>query len=421
MGGGMQVGADATTPAPAPRVLAYFVNEYPAPSHTFIRREIRALEARGWTIHRFSIRRGRSLTDREDLRELPLTEALLPLSPLDCLAGLLLALRTPRRVWSALRAGSQMASRSTRGFARSISCVPYALVLLKRLRSLGVRHVHGHFGTNSAAVVRVLHALGGPTYSFTVHGPSELEPPSAWSTREKVSDACFVVGISQFTKDKILAVTPAEHRHKVHLVRVGLELDGRPAPPVPIPAEPRILCVARLSEEKGLLVLVGAIARVRARGVDVQLDILGEGPMRAVLEKEIERLALGACVRLRGWVDEAGIEAALATSRGLVLASFAEGLPVVLMESFRAARPVVATRVGGVAELVEPGVSGWLVPPHDEEALAQAIQALLEAPVERLDAMGRAGRAAVREKHDVATECEKLARLYDDALADPAG
>jgi glycosyltransferase involved in cell wall biosynthesis len=152
--------------------------------------------------------------------------------------------------------------------------------------------------------------------------------------------------------------------------------------------------------------------------------LAGDGPMRAQLEAEIRALDLTAHVRITGWIGNADVQDLLLASRALVSASFAEGLPVVMMEALALRRPVLGTCVAGIPELVEPGRSGWLVPAGDVEALAQALVAVARMPVAELEAWGDTGFVRVRQQHAAETEAAKLARLFTTCaspIGSPAG
>ena len=142
---------------------------------------------------------------------------------------------------------------------------------------------------------------------------------------------------------------------------------------------------------------------------DVHLALVGDGEMRGDIEAAIAKYDLSDRVTLTGWLDEDGIKAQLAAAHALVMPSFAEGLPMVVMEAMAAARPVIATYIAGTPELVQEGKTGWLVPAGDIEALADAMDTLVKTPLTTLTQMGQTGRARVMERHDVAKEAEKLA------------
>jgi glycosyltransferase involved in cell wall biosynthesis len=139
--------------------------------------------------------------------------------------------------------------------------------------------------------------------------------------------------------------------------------------------------------------------------------LAGDGPLRPVVEERVRKLGLEGRVKLAGWMGADQVREAILASRALVLPSFSEGLPVVLMEALALGRPIIATSLSGIPELVKPGTNGWLVPAGSAEALAPAMREALEASPARLDAMGHAGAALVAERHDSTREARKLLAL----------
>jgi colanic acid/amylovoran biosynthesis glycosyltransferase len=400
-----------------PLRLAYYVNQYPKVSHTFIRREILALEQRGVPVLRFAARcMPGELVDPEDIAELSRTRALLDAGPLAFAAAAAWALLTrPLRLASALASAWQMGRRAGNGRLRHLVYLAEACLLARWLHQAGATHLHAHFGTNSAAVALLSHQLGGPPYSMTVHGPEEFDMPAALSLDTKLQHASFVIAISSFCRSQLLRWSSEREWPKVRQVRCALARSYFDRPAVPVPAAPRFVCVGRLSAEKGQLLLLEALRRVLDLGVSgPHLTLAGEGPARGALEQSIERLGLQPHVTITGWVDNRRVAELLEQSRALVLPSFAEGLPVVIMEAFALRRPVISTYVAGIPELVETGLSGWLVPAGDVDALAEALQAACTSPTAKLEAMGQAGHQRARARHNVE---EEAARLHAHFLA----
>jgi glycosyltransferase involved in cell wall biosynthesis len=276
----------------------------------------------------------------------------------------------------------------------------------------GIRHVHAHFGTNPVAVARLASRLAPITYSFTAHGPDEFDAPRALDLPGKIADAAFVAGVSSFGRSQLMRWADPAHWHRIQTVRCAvapqfLQVRGDTASGY---STSRLVCVARLSPQKGLPLLIEAAAQV-ALTHDFTIDVIGDGEGRAVLEKMIAELGLEGRVRLLGWHAPQAVRKALSEARALVLASFAEGLPVVLMEALALGKPVVATSIAGIPELVDE-TNGWLVPAGSADALAGAMKALLDAPVARLREMGCAGQVRVRAMHDPDTNARQLARLF---------
>jgi glycosyltransferase involved in cell wall biosynthesis len=394
-------------------IIAYLTPIYPLPSQTFIRREIAALENQGFTIQRFTLRRFTDgLVDEADRAEQEQTCAILEAGALGLAKGLVLeAVTRPRQWYRALVTAIRMGIRSERGLIRHLIYFAEACVFRRMLANCGAEHVHSHFGSNSAGIACMCKLLGGPPYSITIHGPEEFDAPRPLSLREKVRHAAFAVAISQFTRSQLYRWCALEDWRKIHVIHCGVDGIFLAATAVPVPDRPRLVNVGRLSEQKGQLLLVEAAARLRDRGLDFELVIVGDGPMRGAIERLINQLDLQEQVRVTGYLSNQRVLEELLAARALVLPSFAEGLPVVIIEALALGRPVVSTQIAGIPELVEPGASGWLVPAGAIEPLVDAMAEVLTALPAELDRMGRAGAARVAEQHAVLTEAGKLATL----------
>ncbi|HEY9238752.1 MAG TPA: glycosyltransferase [Burkholderiaceae bacterium] len=403
------------SPAFPPTVrVAYLINQYPKVSHSFIRREIQALERQGIEVVRIAVRGwADTLADEDDLAERTRTRYLLQRGwgpPFR--AALRQALTQPGRFARAARLAWSMWRRSERTWLHHVAYLVEATHLVEWLSSERVSHVHAHFGTNPAEVAMLARVLGGPTYSFTVHGPEEFDHPVALGLNEKAQRAAFVVAISSFGRSQLYRWLPQTHWPNVKVVHCGLEPSFHQHASVEVGTAHRLVCVGRLCEQKGQLLLVQALHRVIARGGACELVLAGDGEMRAEIEALIDRLHLQPHVRITGWIGSAQVREELLAARALVLPSFAEGLPVVIMEAMALRRPVITTFVAGIPELVRDGVNGWLVPAGDVDALADAMTACLEAPAHVLERMGLAAHERVLARHDVDREAAKLALLF---------
>jgi len=394
--------------------VAYLVNQYPHVSHSFIRREIAALEAQGVAVERFSVRPSpHDLVDPADQGEAQRTQVLLAVG----LVGLALAffgqmLRQPGRWFGALKMTLRLGRRSERGVLRHLVYLAEACVLVQRLRKCEAQHLHAHFGTNSAAVALLTRLLGGPPYSFTVHGPEEFDHPEELSLGRKIEHAAFVVAISNFGRSQLYRWCAYTHWPKIKVVRCGVDAAFLSGGPQPVVENRRLVCVGRLSEQKGQLLIVDALGQLAVAGVPFEAVLAGDGPMRAEVERRIGQLNLQKQVRITGWISNAQVKQELLDARVMILPSFAEGLPVVIMEALALGRPVVTTYVAGIPELVRDGVNGWLIPAGSVDGLAAALQGALAEPRERLAEMGRNGAARVEEIHDVRKEARKLAAFF---------
>jgi glycosyltransferase involved in cell wall biosynthesis len=301
---------------------------------------------------------------------------------------------------------------SERGVLRHFAYLAEACVLLGWFSQKGIAHVHAHFGTNSTTVAMLCHALGGPTYSFTVHGPEEFDKAEAIALPEKIKRADFVVGVSSFGKSQLYRWCDYKQWSKIHVVHCGVDDLFLTQAHTPIPDQPRLVCVGRLCEQKGHLILVEAAGRLAAEGLPFKLILVGDGPLRPQIEAMIAQLGLQDHIEITGWASNPEVQQQILASRVMVLPSFAEGLPVVIMEALALSRPVISTYVAGIPELVEPGTCGWLVPPGSVESLTEAMRAALQLPVEKLEQMGKVGAKRVAEQHDAVIEASKLATLF---------
>ena len=394
--------------------IAYLIPIYPLPSQTFIRREIAALEAQAITVHRFTLRRFTGeLVDPADQAEQQRTCAILEAGILGLLKALILeALCRPRRWSTAVAASVRMGRRSERGLIRHLIYLVEACWFRRRLAECGARHVHAHYGSNSADIALLSQLLGGPTYSITIHGPDDFDAPRPLSLREKVHSATFVAAVSEFTRSQLYRWCALEDWPKIHVVRCGLDEMFLATSVLPLPERPRLVNVGRLCEQKGQLLLVQATAQLRDQGFQLELVIVGDGPLRTQIEELVDQLDLQEQVRITGAISNQGVRHELEATRALVLPSFAEGLPVVIMEALALGRPVISTYIAGIPELVEPGISGWLVPAGAIDALVAAMAEALTAEPAELEQMGRAGAARVAKQHDACTEAKKLADLF---------
>ena len=321
-----------------------------------------------------------------------------------CSHGRLRVLRALSLVW-------RMGRRAERPLHVHLIYLAEACRIVSWLGAAGVQHLHAHFGTNAAEVAMLVHALGGPDWSFTVHGPEEFDKPQFIGLGEKIRHCSFVVAISSYTRSQLYRWVEHRYWSKVQLVHCGLEAAYFAAPVIAVPAARRLVCVGRLCEQKGQLLLLEAAHRLLVQGVDFELVLAGDGEMRGAIEALVMRHNLQGRVRITGWIASEQVRDEILAARALVLPSFAEGLPMVIMEAMALRRPVISTFVAGIPELVQPGEHGWLVPAGDVEALAQVMQICLDAPTDTLSCMGEAAYERVLARHNADTEA-MLAKLF---------
>lgn len=392
--------------------LTYFTNRYPAVSHTFVRREIAALEAAGVSVRRVALRADplERLPDPVDRAELARTTLMLA-GPKARLAGRIAAAaaRRPARALGVLGFAWRHAARAGLGRAKVLAYWAEALLLVEAAR--GTDLVRVHFGTNGALVARLARRLGGPPYSVAYHGPDEFDAPERWDLRGTIAESAFVSAISHFCAGQLMRWSdPADW---ARIGTVPCIVDGEAFRPEPLPEGPlRLATVARLAPQKGLPLLLDALARVPD---PPHLTIVGDGPFRPALEAQARRLGLADRVRFTGALSGADVRATLVAAHAFVLPSFAEGLPVVIMEAMAVGRPVLATEIAAIGELVTPE-TGRLVPSGSARALADAIAALAGTPRATLAAMGEAGAARVRRRHLAEHAVRPLVALCEAGL-----
>ena len=375
--------------------IVYLATEYPLITHTFIRREILELERRGHCVTRVALRHG-EMIDPVDLDEAKRTIAIQDFSWwAAALAVISVIVRRPASFLRALRCAVTMTQHSDRGLLRNLAYLAEACILGTITTPIHVNHVHAHFGLNAASVARLWHRLGFGSYSMTVHGSIEFDNARGWSLMEKVVDSAFTVAISRFCYSQVCRFIPLAMWKKVSIVRCTLGGFGDDdISPISALGQ-TFVCVSRLDAAKGQMLLVEALSELIDRGYDCRLVLVGDGESRPQLEELAVNLGVESRVEITGWSDEAGIKKRLVEGRAFTLPSFAEGLPVVIMEAFAAGRPVIATWVGGIPELVRNGENGWLVAPGDVHALAAAMQEALDTPIHRLEEMAQNGRRLV--------------------------
>lgn len=402
--------------------IAYLSNVYPKISHSFIQTEIAALERQGFEVHRFTVRRASADTGADAAERVEAARTMALLEDRGALASATLAclVRRPLAALRALRLAWRTGGSGNR--IRALAYFAEAALLARKLEGAGVSHLHAHFGTNPAMVARLVARLAPVTYSFTAHGPDEFDAPRGLDLPGKIAEAAFVVGVSSFGRGQLMRWSHPDHWSRIHVVHcapdpaffAGLSHEAARSEGGQ-EEDTRFVCVARLSAQKGLPLLLEAVARVAARR-PIRLDLIGGGEDEAIIAAQIARLGLGEVVTLHGWASPKTIRASLRAARALVLPSFAEGLPVVLMEAMALRRPVIATAIAGIPELVDAEV-GWLVPSGSVDAVEGALDAALDAWPEELAEMGERARTRVLDRHDP----ERCAARMVDLLAPLVG
>jgi glycosyltransferase involved in cell wall biosynthesis len=400
-------------PERTPVRIAYLLSQYPAVNHVFMTREVRLLRRCGLEIHAFSIggpdRPLAAMTDVE--REEVLATYYVKNAGFLQLAGAQVStlfsrpISYSRGLWCAVRMGMW----SPRGMLYGVFYFGEAILIGRSMMHQGLRHLHTHFASTVALIVARTFPV---TMSATFHGPMEFENPAAFRLREKIRASLFSCAISRYGLSQLMYVSGRSQWSKLEWTPLGVD----PAEFVPRPfrSDPspfQIVCVGRLAPVKGQHVLIGAVAALVRDGHEILLRFVGDGPDRSELEREVEARGLSRSVFFTGNVNQDELRAIYRGSDALVLSSFGEGLPVVLMEAMAMEVPCVATWVAGVPELIRDGANGLLIPPADEGSLAGAILRLMSDPDLRFK-LGREARRTVLDQYDLDKNGERLAEIF---------
>jgi colanic acid/amylovoran biosynthesis glycosyltransferase len=399
-----------------PPTLAYLISQYPAVSHTFILREIVELRRLGFIIRPASInapdRPGDQLTavEREEAQT---TWYVKRQGVRGAVSALWQTLRThPTGLVRGFAAALRWGGLDPRKTVLNLAYLVEAVMLGQWMRSGQLPHLHVHFATPAAMVGLLAKTVFAIGFSFTVHGPDEFYDAPGYRLAEKLEGADFVICISHYARSQIMKLSPVAHWHKYDICRLGVDparFAARPSKPVGEAFE--LLCVGRLTPAKGQHILLDALALLVAAGRRLRLTFVGDGPDRGSLEAQTQRLGLADAVEFAGAVNQDRILDYYARADAFVLPSFAEGLPVVLMEAMAMEVPCVTTHITGVPELIQNGLNGRLTAPSDVEGLAGSIEYLLDHP-EQARTMAQSGRAKVLADYNLSDSAERLAEVF---------
>ena len=397
--------------------LGYFTNTYPRATDTFIQREIRGLRQRGFDVRTFSVRQSGADHDvsPEIRAERQNTVYVLPVKPFHLLLLNLASLLTaPGRYFATLNLARKTAQPGWRGLLWQFFYFQEAIVLASELRRAEIGHLHNHLGDSCGNVTLLACKLAAVGYSITFHGPHIFFDPTHWALREKLKHSRFTVCISHFCRSQMMLFTDQKDWERLAIVHCGV------APEQYDFVEPRagagkLLYVGRLAVEKGLPVLFDSLGMLRADGYDFELTLVGDGPDRLALQDMAQRMGIADRVVFAGYASQVGVREFLRQSDIFILPSFAEGVPVSLMEAMACGVPVIATYVGGVVELVQDGATGQVVYPGDPTSLKHAIVRYLDNTALR-EHVSRQGRDKVVADFNLDLEIDKLAALFREHM-----
>ena len=402
--------------------IAYIAQSFPNLTATFIYREVFALRRMGFHVVTLSVRKpaidklsaeAKSLVDS--------TRYVIPFAwPAFITAHLYFLITHPIRYISTLLLVLTRPGEKPQNRLRTFLHFGGAIYLALEAKKQKVQHIHAHFSVNAASSALVISRMLGITFSFTAHNNFFTDQIIL---REKLKAAKFIVAISEYSRDFLLDLLPNENlKEKFHIVHCGVSTDDF-SPPAHKASDqlPLVFSVAQLTERKGIPVLVEACRIVAERGYDFKCIIAGDGLQRPLLEQQVAQYQLQDKVQLVGVVFQEHLASYLNEADMFVLPCLTapngdvDGIPVVLMEAMAMEIPTVSTYVSGIPELIEDGHSGLLVKEKDAEALADALQRLLEDD-ELRTRLGKNGRQKVIEEFNIDRSAAQLATLFERYL-----
>jgi glycosyltransferase involved in cell wall biosynthesis len=389
--------------------IAYLLHRFPRNTDTFIRREIRSLQKLGTDVRVISVWKPKQFEVTTNILTewLQDTQFALPQSILSIvLIVLKFAVRSPIRFIETARGAFLTSRPGVRGLLYQSFYFVEAVLVADLLRRNTIAHVHNHIGDHSGTVTMLAAELAGIGYSITFHGWPVFFDAKYSLIKEKVKGARFTRSISYFCRSQLMMFSECDDPSSFKIVHCGLDIDkyDYSAPRQEIRY---LLCVSRLSPEKGLTFLICALGLLRERGYDLELRLAGDGPTKQHLQKLTNEIGLAEQVHFIGFLSEDEIIRELQDSDLFVLPSFIEGIPVAAMEAMAVGLPVIATNIAGTSELIEDGKTGILVRPSDAEALADAVVRLIKDYEFRLRA-AELGRKKVIDEFDIHKETAKL-------------
>ena len=402
------------------RALAYLISTYPTLSMTFVLREVLALRELGFRVETASInppdRPAEQLTPAEAdeakrtyyVKQHGLSGA--------TVAKLQTVFGDFGGYWRGVGLAFRLAGLDLRRLYLNLMYFIEALMVGQWMKRKGLRHLHVHLASQAASVGLFVRTVFGFGYSLTVHGPDEFYDADRQMLAEKIRAADFLCCISSFARSQLMMLSPYEHWSKFVVSPLGVDPEiFAPKPERAAPETFEILCVGRLTPAKGQHILIDAVERLTHEGRRVRLRLAGSGPDEASLREHAVRSAAGECVVFEGAINQDRIRDFYAAADAFCLPSFAEGVPVVLMEAMAMELPCVTTHIAGIPELIRDGIDGLLAPPSDLDALANALARLMD-DAELRQRMGKSGRARVVEHFDLRRSVERLARIFAERV-----
>ncbi len=410
-----------TDKAPKPK-LAYLMSRFPKISETFILFEILEMEKLGAAVEVYPLLRERQPVTHPEAEKMSARAHFLPFLSWPIVRANLYFMRTrPLRYFGALLEVLFGTIGYRNFFFGVFAYWPKAAAFAYKMQQQGVAHVHAHFCNHPALAAFIVHRLTGIPYSFIAHG-SDLHK-NRTMLGKKVAASAFAVTVSKFNLEVLRGACEEHDRKKTSLLRCGIDPEVFfPKTKTASTGALRIICVASFEEVKGHKHLVEACRLLRKRGVGFVCDLIGDGPRRAEITRQIKAARLESSVIVHGSMKRNDVVSMLTAADVKVLASVPtaegkrEGVPVVLMEAMACGLPVISSQLSGIPELVEHGRTGILLPPGDAEGLAKALEQLQNDPALR-QRMGQAGREKVVREYNLKENTKQLLQMILAAKA----
>ncbi len=401
--------------------VAYLLSQYPTIGHTYLLRELQGLRALGFDIPTVSIHAPDRTLDAmlpaerdEAERTFCVLRAGIGRFLSDHLAT---AFARPLPYLAAWRLALWMGRFRPAATLRSLVYLTEAVVAGRWIMSQGATHFHTHFSTTVGLLVTKLFPL---TMSMTIHGGDEFVNPAGSFLPEKIKAAQFVSTISYYAQSQMMQLVPFAFWDRFEVVPLGVfPEEYKPAPFRESPRPFEVNCVGRLMRFKAQNILLESLHRLRQQGRDVRLHLVGDGPDREALERRIADLGLGDAVVFEGWKNQAEVSELNRKADAFALASFTEGVPVVLMEAMAVRVPCVATRITGIPELIRDGIDGLLVTSSSAQEMADAIARLMD-DTELRRRLAEAGQRRVQDKYNIHTNIQLMADVFKRRLGVPS-
>ena len=394
--------------------LGYLNTRYPALSHTFIEREVTAVRSEGIIVKTFSVRSAEGPDLLTEAHKQAALETFVLQPNVRTLIGTLLvcALSSPFATSKVLTKSMRIRPPGLDGWIRCIGYACQSMRLAREMRRQDLFHVHVHMANNGATVAMLACCFDRKlSYSLSIHGSAEFYRIFSWYLGEKVNNSRFVRCISQFCEGQVKTWSLPATWQRFHIVHCGVTVPEVVEISHTEVAQLRIITIGRFESIKGYPVLLDACRLLKDRGVCFRLTMVGGGELSSLLPEMVIRMGLADYVTFTGALGQEDIRAQLRNSDVLVVSSFMEGVPVVLMEAMAAGISVVATAVGGIPELIHDGENGLLVRPNDVDGLAVALAKLYRDQNSRTR-MAFSGRKTVISEFEITATGKRMAELF---------